>query len=121
MYLKCDEKVEIVLNLINIFEFVEFVQQLQDSSLLESLDTEWQTPHDIIKGFYKLLLWKMDLKNAKKMELEDQVHLKIRASFLILKLKNRSPLNFSEPIVGIETQKNGNPDQFFSCNGNIDD
>lgn len=34
--------------------------------------------------------------------------------------KKRSPLNFSEPIVGIRTHKNGNPDQFFSCSGNTD-
>ncbi|CAI9773973.1 unnamed protein product [Fraxinus pennsylvanica] len=99
------------------FDSVEFVQQLQDSSLLGSLDTG-RTP--LYQRILSAVIMEDEIEECKENGFRRSRSSPDDPRFVLgSESKNRSS-NFSEPIVGIRTQKNGNPDQFFSCNGNTD-
>ncbi|CAA3030625.1 Hypothetical predicted protein [Olea europaea subsp. europaea] len=89
----------------------EFVQQLQDSSLFRNLDVEVRTP--LYQRVLSALIVEDEIEGCK----EDRFG-RSRSSSDDLRIivdsenKDRSLQNFS--------QKNSNPNQFFSCNGNSD-
>ncbi|CAI9767510.1 unnamed protein product [Fraxinus pennsylvanica] len=97
----------------------EFAQQLQDSSLIGSLDTEGCTP--LYQRVLSALIVEDEIEGCKENGFGRSRSSSDDVCFIIdSESKSRSLQNFSEPIVGIQTQKNGNPNQFFSCNENTD-
>ncbi|KAL2539849.1 hypothetical protein Adt_00827 [Abeliophyllum distichum] len=101
-------------------DIVEFVQQLQDSSLFGSLDTEeGRTP--LYQRVLSALIVEDEIEDCKEYGFgRSRSSPDDRRLVIDSESKIRSLPNFSEPIVGIQTQRNGNANLSLSFNGNTD-
>ncbi|KAL2541497.1 hypothetical protein Adt_02475 [Abeliophyllum distichum] len=102
---------------------VEFVEQLQNSSLFGCLDTEKR--HDTVTPLYQRVLSALIVED--EIEEFEENGFGGPSSFpgdsrLLIDTESRyrDGLDFCEPIFGVQTPKNGNAHIFFSCNGNSD-
>ncbi|XP_022889525.1 uncharacterized protein LOC111405065 isoform X2 [Olea europaea var. sylvestris] len=101
---------------------VEFVEQLQNSSLVGSLDTEKR--HDTVTPLYQRILSALIVEDEIE-ELEENGFggpSSYPGDFRLIDTESRyrDGLDFCEPFFGVQTPKNGNAHIFVSCNGNTD-
>ncbi|KAL2557972.1 hypothetical protein Fot_02711 [Forsythia ovata] len=104
-------------------ERVEFVEQLQNSSLFGCPDTEKR--HDTVTPLYQRVLSALIVED--EIEESEENGFGGPSSFpgdshhlIDTESRYRDGLDFCEPIFGVQTPKNGNAHIFFSCNGNSD-
>ncbi|XP_022865627.1 uncharacterized protein LOC111385469 isoform X2 [Olea europaea var. sylvestris] len=104
-------------------DMVEFIEQLQDSSLFGYRDTERR--HNTVTPLYQRILSALivedEIEEFEENRFGGPSTIPVDSCLLIdTQSRYRDRLDFCETIFGVQTPKNGNSHIFFSCNGNAD-